>query len=209
MIYDILETLYLNGLNIMKIFITLFLVVFLLSCANQPKLVTEAKGRWMLPESPIELDAAQLQDKFDIARENCITAVEEANIPKPKCVSRKAIQQCRFSITTSSNFCGVPQVNKLCDIDSVGAYNKARSNVIKNCMTVAGWVWRDRGDAYQPLQNVIDSIPELAAWQKNDPKKWGLVSSIDMELASLPEYQNIPTRDRLLVVVEKVKQASL
>ena len=112
------------------------------------------------------------------------------------CVSAKSFE---------STFCFKPISTRTCEIDSVKRYKDELFQQVKSCMLNVGWNWSPKNENYESLQNVINSIPELVDWQKNSPEKWKLVGSIDDELVKMPEYKNMPIRDRLLVVVEKVK----
>lgn len=54
------------------------------------------------------------------------------------------------------------------------------------------------------LQDLIETIPTLASWQKSNPRLYSMAVSIDEELRKTDGYQDLPTRDRLLIVVNKV-----
>lgn len=58
-------------------------------------------------------------------------------------------------------------------------------------------------------QALINTIPELADWQKNDPERWAMAIAIDQDLLKSRQYQEMPSRERMLKVVEIVKSVKL
>jgi predicted secreted protein len=111
---------------------------------------------------------------------------------------------------------------------SIGAAiraRKEREKVYHGCMVSLGWTddqkemealkatykseqqkaEKQRGtDQDIEVQMAIDSIPELSQWQKEDSSKWVLAVDIDQRIRELPEFKDMPLRQRFLKVVALV-----
>lgn len=195
-----------------RIFVVFCLSTVVIACANQIKEEKISNGKWVFVNSKQGADSETIdnnkqawQQLFDSAISDCEGAALVAPIPKPRCHSSAPVNNCISSKSFPSNFCSRPIINRSCDIVSTQQYKDALFTHVQNCMATSGWQWLPSNNQYPPLQKIIDTIPELVDWQKNNPEKWAQVSSMDIELAASQEYQNMPTRNRLLVVVEKVK----
>jgi len=42
-------------------------------------------------------------------------------------------------------------------------------------------------------------------WQESNPSKWAQAIAIDNRLKALPEYKDMPLKQRFEIVIEKVK----
>jgi len=65
-----------------------------------------------------------------------------------------------------------------------------------------------QGDDPDTISAIIDTIPELAEWRKSDEQRWNMAVAIDGAMLSDPAYEKISSRERFLLVVEKVKQVT-
>lgn len=192
-------------------------VCFLSACGASNQTQTgqaRHSGQWFL--SKVEFEKLNSQNKevdwpsiLSSAQFECEKVAIDAPIKKPRCGLVTPVLNCQpISRTVGGDFCSKPLSNKSCPIQEVQAYRQKLKDEFHGCMAQRGWEFQPFGDRPQPLQPVIDSIPELVEWQRSDWEKWKLVAKIDAELASAPEYKDLPVRERLLVVVKKVKAAT-
>lgn len=198
-----------------KIWIVSLSTTLIFSCANQPTPKPKPDGQWILSKQKMasaknntDLKDVDWKRKFEIAKKACQEKALNAPIPKPNCTSQAPVVNCRpMGKTITSSVCFKPLVVETCEPNSVRDYRKARFEKLESCMNSSGWEYQPFNSQPQPLQPIIDSIPELAKWQKYDWEKWKQVVTIDAELTALPEYKDMPPQERLLIVVEKVKMS--
>ncbi len=107
---------------------------------------------------------------------------------------------------------------------NIGAAARAQAEkrqVYDGCMVALGWARseaeaanmraqqvREKQEAADDVQIVIDTIPELASWQNADPRRWALAVAFDKELMANPSYRHVSSRDRFLEVVRRVREAA-
>lgn len=154
-------------------------------------------------------------------------------VPSPSC-TQPPKQDCTGMTGFGLGLCRSYAPPPNCDYSAVEYAKSSQKSVYDNCMTIKGWkkVVVAAGESVVPtcdpakksvsapsqltknpespqeIQQIINTIPELAAWQKNDKIKWEMAQAIDDALQRQPQYQNMPMRDRFLVVVKKVNEAS-
>ncbi|SDZ93786.1 hypothetical protein [Marinobacterium iners] len=56
------------------------------------------------------------------------------------------------------------------------------------------------------VMELIETIPELESWRQSNERLWALAVAEDVRLRSTPLYQDLSVRDRLLIVVNRVKK---
>ncbi|TQV77105.1 hypothetical protein FLL45_03910 [Aliikangiella marina] len=175
------------------------------------KTESQIEGQWFLTK--VAFDRYNAKDKnvnwqtvLNTAQQACEQVALNAPIKKPRCRTVAPVRNCQpFGRTVGGDFCAKPFSNNACPIGEVQKYQDELKRAYNDCMADKGWEFQPYGDAPQPLQPIIDTIPELVEWQQKDWTKWKLVAKFDAELAAKPEYEKIPVRDRLLKVVELVK----
>lgn len=202
----------------------LVVVGLLTGCAT----VEKPTGEWVWTHPELyaqaaagEISEAELNHKFVISKSKCKIESLKIPVPSPSC-TQPPRQDCTGKTGFALVFCQSYTPPQRCDYSAVNAAKNAQIEVLNSCMQLAGWnrVWQPYQESEpvasrqessesadnDSVQEAIDSIPELALWQKSDPGKWNLAASIDERLRESPKYKEMPLRERFLVVVEKVKQ---
>lgn len=65
---------------------------------------------------------------------------------------------------------------------------------------------KDKIKSSDDVIKVINSIPDLKKWFDSDSPEFGRAVEIDDELKVSPGYQDLPLRERFLIVVDRVKR---
>lgn len=105
---------------------------------------------------------------------------------------------------------------------NIGAAANAKAQQRKayaGCMTALGWasspeeheylraqIARKSNEKADAVQVVIDSIPELAAWQANDPVRFKRAVEIDRLLQANAFFNAFTPRERFIEVVRQVNK---
>ena len=201
----------------MKNITSLFLLLLMTACQSTTA-PQKPTGVWQWDNAEIrekerngELTNAQASHQFTTEKSKCRIEGLKIPIPSPSC-TQPPKQDCYHLTGVAKGFCQgyVPQPR--CDYSSVNAAKDAQFEVYNSCMNVAGWTRRwvtnselDLSDNTESIEDVFNSIPELVEWRNNDSEKWDLAKKIDDELAKNQKYQSLSMRERLTLVVSKVK----
>jgi hypothetical protein len=113
--------------------------------------------------------------------------------------------------------------------NAIAAAN-SRKRVLDGCMMQLGWTLDASEAAYlrskfeapqkadqpepvtgsyvDPVQEVINTIPELRRWQESNDVKWQAAVTVDTRMRESGLYDHLSLRDRFLLVVDEVESAA-
>ena len=121
----------------------LALIVFLQSCASQPK-KEEPKGEWLWYHSELysKLTSEQITNKevdyiFTVARNKCKIEGLKVSIPSPSCYVVPA--NCEGLTGFARGFCRGIGPKEKCNYSSVIAAKEAQTEITEACMELNGW----------------------------------------------------------------------
>ena len=201
-------------------------ILFIGGCKTTP----EPTGQWLW-EDPVlydrldrgEITPEEVNQTFLITKSKCKIEALKVPLPPPSCVQQAAPSSCASSGALVKGFCQGFYSQPRCDYTAYNAAKQAQSEIFENCLQVAGWVkfWKPFSDNEtepantassdgdeEDIELIVKSIPELYRWYEEDGERWKQAQEVDNELISDPNYKNLPTRKRLLFVVEQVKSKS-
>jgi len=205
----------------MKKFIVLFSVLLVTACQSTTT-PPKPTGVWQWDNVDVkakersgELTNAQASHQFTIEKSKCRIEGLKIPTPSPSC-TQPPRQDCSHLTGFSKGFCQGYTPQPRCDYSSVNAATDAQFEVYNSCMNVAGWTRRwvtnseinknkDKNKDDEDIEDIFNSIPELVDWRDNDYEKWNLAKKIDNELIDNKKYQSLTVRERLTLVVSKVK----
>ncbi|MBM7070905.1 hypothetical protein JQC92_02465 [Shewanella sp. 202IG2-18] len=201
-------------------------IIFLSACNSTP----EPTGKWLWEKPSLynqldkgEVSPGQVNQTFQIIKAKCQNEALKIPLPPPSCVQQSAPTTCNNAGPLMSGFCQGYYSQPHCDYTAYNEAKSAQNQVFENCLHVQGWVkkWHsfDEKESKRPatstkvneessVKDIVKSIPELYQWYQEDGKLWERAMEIDNKLANDPKYGNLPTRERFLAVVEKVRKES-
>lgn len=203
----------------MKSTSSLFFLLVLTACQSTPP-KSEPEGVWQWDNEEIrkkensgEITSTQANHLFSIEKSKCKIEGLKVPIPPPSCTQAPK-QNCSNLTGFSKGFCQGYTPKPNCDYSSVNEAKDAQFKVFSYCMSLSGWsrIWVPNHELHsknieENIEDVFKSMPELIKWRENDPEKWGLAKKLDNELAEDPKYKELTLRERLTLVVSKVKNS--
>ena len=190
------------------------------------KTTPEPTGQWLW-EDPFlyekldrgEITPEEVNQTFLITKSKCKIEALKVPLPPPSCIQQAAPSSCASSGALVKGFCQGFYSQPRCDYTAYNAAKQAQSEIFENCLQVAGWFkkWKpfDGSEANSPsrdkiededIEEIVNSIPELSKWYKEHGELWKRAVAMDDELANDPKYKFLSTRERLTLVVEKIKR---
>ncbi|MAE02299.1 hypothetical protein [Pseudoalteromonas lipolytica] len=205
----------------MKKLTTLILVSLITGCnstSNNPNNIQPVEENvWTSPTLSKRVSSGEITRSEELAifndsRASCKIESLKISVPSPSCVQPPR-QDCSGLTGFSKGFCQSYTPPPNCDYSAQNQAYAAQKQVFDLCMNKLGFFLEGKSTnsiaaknkPEEDIKDIVNSIPQLKLWYDEDGYAWQRAIQLDDEISSDPNFKDLPTRQRLLMVTKILK----